>query len=366
MYQPRIPARLLGDPAWTDSELDVELPTPMLLGTPLAVFEPADHSLKLPPLSSPVTILGRLSKTGERDEFTIKAPPGSKHEVRVEAWGLGSALDGQLRIFDKGGRLLGENDDGRAAGRRRPGGGGGRNQGPASTDPIFDLTMPEGQSEVKVVVKDLMDRGGVGFTYRLIVQPVAASFQLTTDEDHVPIPRGGTALVSVVATRAGYNGPIALDVIGVPENSGVTVLAGTIPAGQTGGVVGLKAALDSTFGTRDVQVVGRGEDGQVVCGVQDDRFRPADDLDTRLRHGRDDPQLRTADGQPHLGGDQARPDHPESRGVQGCGAQGGTVEVPLQVVRTDQEKAKYKLSAMSPPTGLSVGRSEIGEYFFPR
>ena len=33
MFYPSIPARLLGDPAWADSDLDVELPTPVLLGT---------------------------------------------------------------------------------------------------------------------------------------------------------------------------------------------------------------------------------------------------------------------------------------------------------------------------------------------
>ena len=359
MYQPRIPARLLGDPIWADSELDVELPTPILLGTPLAIFEPADHALKLPPLTSPATILGRLSKAGESDEFTIKAPPGSKHEVRVEAWGLGSALDGQLRIFGKGGQLLGENDDGRAAGRRRPGGGGGRNQGPVSTDPVFDLTMPEGQSEVKVVVKDLMDRGGVGFIYRLIVTPVGASFQLSPNEDHVAIPRGGTALVSVVATRAGYNGPIALDVRGVPENGGVTVLAGTIPAGQTGGVVGLKAALESTFGTRDVQVVGKRRGWPGRRGVQDDRFRTTDDLDTRLRHGRDDPQLRAADSQPHLGGDQAQPDHPEPRGVQGLGGARGHGRGPAP--GRASRSAEGEVQALRNDSGHRPRRGRVGD-----
>ena len=41
--------------------------------------------------------------------------------------------------------------------------------------------------------------------------------------------------------------------------------------------------------------------------------------------------------------------------------QGSTVEVPVQVVRTIKEKRKYKLAALSPPTGLSVAESEIGE-----
>ena len=133
-------------------------------------------------------LLGRLSKPGERDEFTIKAPPGSKYEVRIEAWGLGSALDGQLRILDKGGRLLGESDDGKGRPRRRA--GGLRVRGPVTTDPAYDLTMPPRQDEVRIVVKDLMDRGGVGFPYRLIVEPAEAAFQLTLDDDQVAIPRG--------------------------------------------------------------------------------------------------------------------------------------------------------------------------------
>jgi hypothetical protein len=37
MFWPPIPARLLGDPTWADSDLDVELPVPILLGDPVAV-----------------------------------------------------------------------------------------------------------------------------------------------------------------------------------------------------------------------------------------------------------------------------------------------------------------------------------------
>ena len=212
----------------------------------------------------PVTIVGRLSKAGERDEFTIAAPPGSKHEVRVEAWGLGSALDGQLRVFDKDGRLLGEADDGKGTGGRRGGGGGRRARGPFTTDPVFDLTMPAGQGEVKVVVKDLMDRGGVGFAYRLVVRPAETSFQLTLSDQPVAIPRGRTALIPVTVVRNGYAGPIELDVRGLLRDSGVTAIPTTVPAGQNSGVVGLKAAADSPFQALEAQVIGRGDKGQVV------------------------------------------------------------------------------------------------------
>ena len=49
MFHPSIPARLLGDPAWADSELDLELPTPVPLGASVAVYEPADSTSGFPP-----------------------------------------------------------------------------------------------------------------------------------------------------------------------------------------------------------------------------------------------------------------------------------------------------------------------------
>jgi hypothetical protein len=40
--------------------------------------------------------------------------------------------------------------------------------------------------------------------------------------------------------------------------------------------------------------------------------------------------------------------------------QGQTVEVPLEVIRTSNEKTKYKLTALSAPTGLSAADAELG------
>jgi hypothetical protein len=363
MVSPSIPARLLGDPAWAKSDLDVELPVPLLLGDPVAVQEPADAEGKLPPLTSPVAILGRLSKPGERDEFTITAAPGSQHEIRVEAWGFGSALDGQLRVLGKDGRLLGETDDGKLAPGRRAGGGGGggRARGPATTDPAFDLTMPAGQRVVKLVVKDLMDRGGAGFTYRVVVKPIATAFQLALNEDHVAIPRDGTALIPVTVARGGYNGPIALDVLGVPANVGVTVFPGIVPAGQAGGVVGLTAAAESTFDAREVQIVGTGEDGQAVAASRTIVF--AQQTISTPGFGMAGTIPSYARPFVSLTAAVIKPGpillHPEA--TKRVMPQGSTVVVPVQVVRTTREKAKYTLAALSPPAGLSVAGLEIGE-----
>jgi hypothetical protein len=361
VFYPKIPARLLGDPAWADSDLDVEIPTPILLDSGLTVNEPADGMQKLPPLSPPVTVMGRLTKNGERDEFVITAPAGSKYEVRVEAFGLGSALDGQLRVLSEDGRLLGETDDGKGAPARRGGGGGGRARGPGTTDPAYDLTMPQGQNKVKVIVKDLMDRGGPGFTYRLVVTPIANSFQLALVEDQVAIPRGGTALVSVSVVRTGYNGPIELDLIGIPAASGLTVFRGTVPAGQTTGVVGLKAAAESAFHARELQVVGRAENGHavvaskaIVFAEQTDSTRGFGMSGTIPSYARSFVSLTAAVATPGpIGLDHVGP--PILVG------QGSEVKVHLQVSRTVKETKKYRLAAVSPPPGLSVVETELGE-----
>jgi hypothetical protein len=268
-----------------------------------------------------------------------------------------------LRLFDKDDRLLGEADDGKLAPGRRPGGmgGGGRMRGPATTDPALDLTMPRGQGEVKLVVKDLLDRGGVGFTYRVTVQPVERAFQLSLGDPQVAIPRGATALIPVTVTRGGYNGPIRLAVRGIPGGQGVTVIPGLVPAGQTRGVVGLVAAPDSTLAPGDVQVVGRAEDGQAVVASQTivfaestistPGFGMAGKIPSYTR-----PFLNVTAAVIQPGPIRLKP------GVSKLVVpQGGTAELPVQVDRSSPEKKRYKLAALAPPTGVGVAEVEIGD-----
>ena len=359
-FQPAIPARLIGDPAWANSDLDVELPAPIPLGPAVTILESADPTQELPPLSPPATILGRLSKAGERDEFTIAAAPGSKYEVRVEAWGLGSALDAQLRVFDEGGKRLGESDDGKPGqGRRQGGGGGGRRAAPTSTDPTFDLTMPKDQGRVKLLVKDLADRGGVGFSYRLVVEPASPSFKLALDEWQAAIPRGGLALIPVTVTRAGYDGPITLEVQGLSGGSRVTALPGSVPAGQTRGLIALKADAEADFPPRELQVVGKGEDGRAVVASGVTVFSK---------------QTMAVPGFGMSGTIPSYSRHTTSLFAAVCKAgpirlkpevdrlvvpRGGSVEATLQVEKAGEDQAAYKLVSPTAPNGLTVAETEI-------
>jgi hypothetical protein len=259
--------------------------------------------------------------------------------------------------------LLGESDDGRRTVRRRGGGGGSRGGGAVSTDPVFDLTMPagQGQGQARLVVKDLADRGGVGFTYRVVVKPVTTTFELMFDNDSVAVPLGGTALVPVTVTRSGYNGPIGLDVVGIAPESGVTVLPTTIPAGQTSGVVGLKAAATSKFPPRELQVVGKRDDGPAVAAsktivfAQQTMATPGFGMaGTIPSYARTLVSLTAATVPPG-------PILLEPGGSKFALPRAGTIEIPLQVVRPTADKRKYQIAAVSLPPGLSATAPEIGE-----
>ncbi len=56
--------------------------------------------------------------------------------------------------------------------------------------------MPSGTTEMTVVIRDLEHRGGVGFPYRIVAEPLGPEFELATGESEVSVPRGGTAAVA--------------------------------------------------------------------------------------------------------------------------------------------------------------------------
>ena len=44
-------------------------------------------------------------------------------------------------------------------------------------------------------LRDLEDRGGVGFPYRIVVEPLLPDFQIVLKDSEVSVPKGGTAAV---------------------------------------------------------------------------------------------------------------------------------------------------------------------------
>ena len=173
--------------------------------------------------AAPVGISGRLAQPREEDMYQLPVTPGAKLRFEVLAYRLGSGLDPVLTLRDAQGKQLARNDD--AAGM---------------IDPQLDYTVPEGTTELQLAISDLTRRGGPGFVYRVVVTQLdAPRLSISLDRDNYAIPQGGSTLLTFNAERAGYAGPIQLDLGPLP--SGVSVSTATIPAGADRALVSLSA-----------------------------------------------------------------------------------------------------------------------------
>ena len=173
--------------------------------------------------AAPVGMNGRLAATGEQDKFLLAVTPGEKLRLEVFAGRFGSPLDAVLNVLSEQGETLASADD-----------------QPGTSDPGLDLTIPEATQHVVVEIKDLHDRGGLDFVYRIAITPTdGPDFDLALDTDTINTPTGGTALVKVRATRRGYQGPIELSVKGLPE--GLVLAGDEIPAGADAALLTLTA-----------------------------------------------------------------------------------------------------------------------------
>ena len=179
--------------------------------------------------------------------------PGQRLSIKVHAYEHGSALDGVLRVLGNGGSVLANSDD--TSIPLPP-----KNAQPQSLslpDPSLDFTIPSATTEITLVLRDLENRGGIGFPYRIVVEPLYPDFQLQVNDSEVSVPRGGTAAVGVTVVRKGYSGPITVTVADPP--AGLTVRPGTIAAGQTVGALSLSAAADAKFPPAPIKLVARGQ-----------------------------------------------------------------------------------------------------------
>lgn len=181
------------------------------------------------PVAAPVGLNGILSKPGEVDSYRVNVRPGAKLRLDVLARRLGSPLDGVLSVRTAQGKVLGRNDD-------RPG----------NRDPGLDVQLPGSVKQVIVTLRDQQGRGGDNYIYRIEVQDLGRpDFSLTVASDRVNLPVGAAQVLRVQANRRGYNGPIKLQVLGLPQD--VQIAGDQIPAGGQISLLTLTATGDKPF-----------------------------------------------------------------------------------------------------------------------
>lgn len=349
----RITNQTLGVAAPSDPVLDLESSGPVLIDTQTEVREPSDPTQPPVRVSAPVVLNGRIDPAGDEDRFVISAAPGQRLRLRVLAADLHSALDGQLQVLGAKNAVLATADDTNMppiiASKKA-----NRKTAPSiSPDPSLDFTVPPGQNELTVVVRDLEGRGGIGYPYRLVVEPVKPSFDVRPDDAQVSIRKGGTVAVDVGITRRGYNGPITLKVTNPP--AGLTVREGTVPEGQAAGVLTLSAAADANFDVVDLNVVGEGQgpDGPIVEPVRKPLvFAQQGDLPTNYLYQTGVPAAPAEPGPVAL----------ETSETPIEVVHGFDAPIPVKVKRTEKADGAIDLAAaLGLPGGLTFAAGKIAE-----
>ncbi len=253
LFQPRVSECTIGLPTTGGRNLDLESISPRVVSSYLELREPVEPAGSPVRAVAPVVFNGRIDPPGDEDRFSLVVTPGTRVRIAVHAYDLGSALDAVLRVEGKGGASIANADD--TTVRLPP-----KNNVPQSLilpDPTVNMTVPGGTNEITVVIRDLERRGGVGFPYRIVAEPLVPEFELQANEPQVSIPRGGTAAVGVTVKRKGYSGAIGITVIDPP--AGLTVRPGVIADGQTTGVLSFTASAEARFPAAAIKLAGRGE-----------------------------------------------------------------------------------------------------------
>lgn len=336
----RIDSRAVGleGPAWEIEPIGL-----FAVGDAPETRESADE--KAPPVRgiAPIVFNGRIDPAGDEDRYLLAVSPGQNLRIKVLAAELGSSLDAQLQITALDGRVLATADD--------------SNRPPLDTglvatispDPSLDFSVPAGINEIALTVKDLTRRGGVGFPYRIEIDPNPATFELILNEPELTIPKGGHAVLGAKIVRRGENGAITLKVLDPPP--GLTFRTGTIPAGQTAGAMSLTLAKDAHFEALPLRIVGEAANGRVQAALKPIVLNRQGNLPTTVwtQHG-----LFSAPSKPG----PVVLDAPATP-VEIVHGLGGSI--PLKVARDPGADGSIVISALSPPPGVTVSKATIAE-----
>jgi WD40 repeat protein len=91
--------------------------------------------------------------------------------------------------------------------------------------------QPPADGSYLVRVEDVRGLGGEDFAYHLVVRRPHPDFGFSLSAENLNIPRGGAAMVTVVATRLdGFDGPIDVSLEGLPE--GISATSARVDRGE--------------------------------------------------------------------------------------------------------------------------------------
>ncbi|MEW5975814.1 MAG: PPC domain-containing protein [Acidobacteriota bacterium] len=196
------------------------------------------HSAQL--VDVPVTVNGRLDRSGDEDWFHVSGKAGMKLALEVDAEKIGSVLDSNLTVFGPDGKQVVENDDAAIPGRR------------LNRDSRIEYALSEdGTYTVRLASRFRL--GGPDHVYRLTIRPQAPYFFLSIDSDRAFVPVGATGeLRFSVIRREGFEDPVVVEAGSLPE--GVTTEPVTVPGTESRGVLVFKASSTASLTAVPIQI----------------------------------------------------------------------------------------------------------------
>ena len=204
--------------------------------------EPNNDLAEAQAVTAPLVINGRIGMAGDVDRFKFKSATDQKLVCEVSANRFGSKLDALLMLTDTNGAIILQNDDA------------------AGSDARLEFDAKK-DTEYVLAIRDITDRGGERFGYRLSIRPpmaaAAASFVGRFLPDVPRVHREGTTKLRCEITRAGgFDGPVRFACEGLP--SGVFAEPLVIPNAPSSGLLLITATKDAMPGSYPIQVTASG------------------------------------------------------------------------------------------------------------
>jgi hypothetical protein len=189
-------------------------------------FEPNDTPETSTGMTLPFSINGRFETPKDRDWFEFQAQKGQRFLFTGRTRSIGSPTDLFLRLTNAAGGVLAEAED------------SGMDEG------VLNFTFPE-DGVYRLMVEDLLRRGGPDQVYRIDIEPYQPGFSLAIEAEKYDAPKGGVFVAKVTSARRDYNGPITISANGIegaqlannmiPEGKNETTMSVTLPASLESG-----------------------------------------------------------------------------------------------------------------------------------
>jgi len=201
-------------------------------------IEPNDFPENANTVPVPITINGRIEHSQDVDVFKFHSDKDQRLLCEVRAQRLDSPLDALLILKDAQGKMLAQNDDAQGM------------------DARIDFDRFVHDQDYTLTIRDLNQRGGPNFSYRLSIHPVEPDFIVRFFPDTPRLNRGSHTRVRCEIVRLGdFNGSVRVAFEGLPPGVYADPLVMSTETPGTGLLV-LSATPEAALGHFPLKLTG--------------------------------------------------------------------------------------------------------------